>query len=167
MNFMDIVRKEKAKKAGVDSRVIPKVKPSVPSDSEKLSVPVLIESDIPAGMPLTNRLDKMSREQAIWAIQNGGTWLAYLKAHSGAVYAGESASDIEVSPADQFKAICETLNRVWWALVGKGDTLRSEQIPEWGDTLNWALEVLPVEYDRHREIIQSELDCLVGVSNKN
>ena len=162
MNFMDIVRKEKSKKAGVDSRVIPKVKPSVPSDSESLSVPVLIESEIPAGMPLTNRLDKMTREQAVWTIRNGDVWLAYLRVHGGEVYAGESASDIEVSPADQFKAICETLNRVWWALVGERDTLRSEQIPEWIDTLRWAVSAMPAGYERHREIIQSELERWQG-----
>ena len=85
---------------------------------------------------------------------------------AGAVYAGESASEIEVSPAEQFKAICETLNRVWWALVGKRDTLRSEQIAEWIDTLRWAVSVVPSGYERHREIIQSKLDYLVGVSSK-
>ena len=35
--------------------------------------------DIPPGMPLTVRLDKMTREQARWAIRNGDTWIAYLK----------------------------------------------------------------------------------------
>ena len=34
---------------------------------------------IPAGMPLTNRLDKMTPDQAIWAIENGDAWIAYLK----------------------------------------------------------------------------------------
>ena len=37
-------------------------------------------TDIPPGMPLTNRLDKMTIEQGIWAIRNGDTWIAYLKA---------------------------------------------------------------------------------------
>ena len=36
-------------------------------------------SDIPVGMPLTNRLDKMTTEQAKWAIRNGTAWIAYLK----------------------------------------------------------------------------------------
>ena len=35
--------------------------------------------NIPDGMPLTNRLDKMTTEQAIWAICNGDAWIAYLK----------------------------------------------------------------------------------------
>ena len=36
--------------------------------------------DIPPGMPLTNRLDKMTIEQGRWAIRNGDAWIAYLKA---------------------------------------------------------------------------------------
>ena len=36
--------------------------------------------DMPPGMPLTNRLDKMTVEQGIWAIHNRDTWIAYLKA---------------------------------------------------------------------------------------
>ena len=35
--------------------------------------------DIPPGMPLTVRLDKMTREQGRWAIRNGDTWIAYLE----------------------------------------------------------------------------------------
>lgn len=35
--------------------------------------------DIPSGMPLTNRLDKMTIEQGRWAIRNGDIWIAYLK----------------------------------------------------------------------------------------
>lgn len=41
--------------------------------------------NIPQGMPLTNRLDQMTREQAIFAIQNGDTWLAFLKQKSESV----------------------------------------------------------------------------------
>ena len=35
--------------------------------------------NIPDGMPLTNGLDKMTTEQAIWTIRNGDAWIAYLK----------------------------------------------------------------------------------------
>ena len=35
--------------------------------------------EIPKGIPLTNRLDKMTKVQAIWAIRNGDDWIAYLK----------------------------------------------------------------------------------------
>lgn len=41
---------------------------------------------VPEGMPLTNRLDKMTTEQARWAIRNGDAWLAYLKAKGGEIY---------------------------------------------------------------------------------
>ena len=33
------------------------------------------------GIPLTNRLDKMTREPAKRAIANGGAWIAYLNEH--------------------------------------------------------------------------------------
>ena len=36
------------------------------------------ELQIPENMPLTNRLDKMTREQAIWVLQNGDAWVEYL-----------------------------------------------------------------------------------------
>ena len=42
--------------------------------------------DIPEGMPLTNRLDKMSLEQGVWAIRNGDDWITYLKANNGEIY---------------------------------------------------------------------------------
>ena len=41
---------------------------------------------VPEGMPLTNRLDKMTTDQARWAIRNGDAWLAYLKAKGGEIY---------------------------------------------------------------------------------
>lgn len=31
--------------------------------------------------------------------------------------------------------------------------LQSEQIPEWDDTLGWAIEVMPVGYEQHAAII--------------
>lgn len=147
MEFLELVNTHLSDLGGV---------PPVVSEREELKE--ITENDLPVGMPLTNRLDRMTKEQAIWVLKNGDAWLAYLRVHGGEVYAGESASDIEVSPADQFKAICETLNRVWWALVGERDTLRSEQIPEWIDTLRWAVSAMPAGYERHGEIIQSELE---------
>ena len=38
---------------------------------------------MPADMPLTNRLDKMTSKQARWAIRNGDAWLEYLKSVKG------------------------------------------------------------------------------------
>ena len=91
---------------------------------------------IPAGMPLTNRLDKMTPDQAIWAIENGDAWIAYLKEQSEA---GQDVSVIEygeqpvqngtVSDADAYKAICEVVDRVWKGLTDnmKRKTLRHNQ----------------------------------------
>ena len=78
---------------------------------------VLTRSDIPEPMPLTNRLNKMNVEQAAWAIRNGTAWLAYLKANGGEVYEHTGASAVEVSPAEVYKAICDTLENVWLALT--------------------------------------------------
>ena len=58
---------------------------------------VLTDSDLPAGMLLTNHLDKMTREQAVFSIRNGDAWLAYLKANGGEVYEG-AVSDIILLP---------------------------------------------------------------------
>ncbi|MCY4554495.1 MAG: ATP-dependent helicase [Candidatus Poribacteria bacterium] len=58
--------------------------------------------EVPEGMPLTNRLDKMTVEQAIWAIRNGDAWLAYLKAKGGEIYPPVVLEQpIEVSDADK------------------------------------------------------------------
>ena len=46
--------------------------------------PALTERDLPADMPLTNRLDKMTKEQARWALANGDAWIAYLEAQAAA-----------------------------------------------------------------------------------
>ena len=48
-------------------------------DSESVAEVMGSPIDISAGMPLTNRLDKMTIEQGRWAIRNGDTWIAYLK----------------------------------------------------------------------------------------
>lgn len=52
------------------------------NETETLPI-VLTDFDLPAGMPLTNHLDKMTREQAVFSIRNGDAWLAYLKANGG------------------------------------------------------------------------------------
>lgn len=52
----------------------------IPDATEKESAPSpCFVSEIPEGMPLTNRLDRMTTEQAVWAIRNGDAWIAYLK----------------------------------------------------------------------------------------
>ena len=121
---------------------------------------------MPGNMPLTNRLDKMTRDQAIWAIENGDAWIAYLQEQSEA---GQDVSVIEygeqpvqngtVSDADAYKAICEVVERVWKGLTDnmKRKTLRKNQIPEWVEILHWAIKSLPVGYERQREIMENEL----------
>lgn len=90
MNFKDAVKRVKAERVAVVPVDIPKQVSDTELSTETetpVSDPepqqVLTQSDIPAGMPLTNRLDKMTRAQAVWAIQNGDAWLAYLKANGG------------------------------------------------------------------------------------
>ena len=72
---------------------------------------------IPDGMPLTNRLDQMTREQAKWAIRNGDTWLAYLREQRAAgvdvSLVAHNAQPIEVSAVEKHKAICQVLEKAW------------------------------------------------------
>lgn len=35
--------------------------------------------DIPEGMPMSNRWDVLTKEQVIWALENGNAWIAFLK----------------------------------------------------------------------------------------
>ena len=146
MNFNEVI-------AELNSKVIPDL--SVPSQAELH----LTASDLPGNMPLTNRLDKMTVEQARWAIQNGTAWIAYLKANDGEVYQSD-AKNVEVSDADKYKAICDTLTWVWLDLTAnmKRKYLRPDQDPVWVDTLQWAVSVIPDGYKKQREIIQDELE---------
>ena len=117
---------------------------------------------IPAGMPMTNRLDKMTTEQANGAIANGTAWIAYLKEQlaSGVDVnlVAYDAKPVEVSDADRYEAICDILESVWLELTeNMQHVLEAEQIPDWVDTLQWAIKALPVGYERHRDIIQAEL----------
>ena len=126
---------------------------------------------MPGNMPLTNRLDKMTRDQAIWTIENGDAWIAYLQEQSEA---GQDVSVIEygeqpvqngtVSEADAYKAICDVVDRVWKGLTDnmKRKTLRNNQMPDWVSTLEWAIKNLPVGYERQRDIFQEELQQYAG-----
>ena len=121
---------------------------------------------IPGNMPLTNRLDKMTPDQARWAIENGDAWIAYLKeqrtdgqAVNLIEYGDQPVQSGTVSDADTYKAICGVVDRVWKGLTDnmKRKTLRHDQIPDWVEILHWAIKALPVGYERQREIIETEL----------
>ena len=65
----------------------------------------------------------------------------------------------EVSDADTYQAICDTLERVWLELTDsmQRSYLEKHQIPDWVDTLQWAIKALPEGYEKHRDIIQADL----------
>ena len=136
------------------------VAPVNKTENAKTAVAVLTDSDIPESMPLTNCLDKITVDQGAWAIQNGTSWIAYLKAHGEEVVEYPKAKDIEVSPVEQYQAICDTLENVWLVLTNNmaRSTLQPEQVTEWVDTLQGALAVIPNGYERQHSMIQTELD---------
>ncbi len=105
-------------------------------------------------------MDKITVDQVAWAIRNGTAWLEYLEANGGEVYQSTGASAVEVTPAEQFDAICDTLENVWLALTGnvKRRDLGVDQILDWVDMLQWAVAAMPSKYERQQEIIQLELD---------
>ena len=71
----------------------------------------------------------------------------------------QGMQEIEVSPAEVYSAIGDVLERVWLVLSDNLQTdLSTEQVSEWVDTLQWAIEVMPPGYERQREIIKAELD---------
>ena len=74
MDFLEVIGTQRAE--------IVVVAP-IPETETPVLEQILTEQDIPAGMLLTNRLDKMNVEQAVWAIRNGDAWLAYLKSNGG------------------------------------------------------------------------------------
>ena len=70
-----------------------------------------------------------------------------------------SVQGIEVTPAAVYRAIGDVLENVWLVLSDNLQTdLSTEQVSEWVDTLQWAIEVMPPGYERQREIIKAELD---------
>ena len=119
---------------------------------DKLTQPVL---DVPAGMPLTNRLDEMTREQAIWAIRNGDAWLAYLKSKGVSIFESGNQTD-QVLDADKYEAISRTLDRVYIALKKSAHT-QDEKAAAWLDTLKWADDQVPESYDSLRKHLLEEI----------
>ena len=118
---------------------------------------------MPGDMPMTKRLDKMTIEQAVWAIANGSAWIAYLKEQMASGedvdIAEHDATSVDVSVADKYQAICDTLERVWLDLTDNmaQSYLEKHQNPDWVETLQWAVKVMPKGYEKHRDIIKTEL----------
>ena len=117
-------------------------------------------------MPLTNWLARITTEQAAWAIKNGTAWIAYLQANGRDVYqspATTSATNTEVTPAEAYKAICDTLENIWLALLKEsgGETLEPEQIPDWVDTLQSVVAVIPAGYERQHDIMLGTTSLVV------
>ena len=127
----------------ITAPVVRKINEMVTTNSEAASRSSA-DIEIPKGMPLTNRLDRMTTEQAVWAIRNGTAWIAYLKEQRATgvdVNLVEyNAKPIEVSDADKYKAICDVLEKAWLALTENmaRSYLETEQILDWVDTLEWA-----------------------------
>ena len=70
-----------------------------------------------------------------------------------------SVQGIEVTPAAVYRAIGDVLENVWLVLSDNLQTdLEPDQVSEWVDTLEWAVEVMPSGYKRHVEIIKTDLD---------
>ena len=148
MDFLDVI-------AGLNAGAVPEHVPPVPSEVEN----PLTANDLPFAMPLTNRLDKMTVEQARWAIANGTAWIAYLKANDGEVFQ-PSAKPVEVSDAEKYQAICDVLENVWLDLTDNMPRtyLETDQIPAWVETLQWAIKVLPSEYHSLHKTVKIELE---------
>ena len=155
MHFMDVVKNEKIKRGEIVPIEIPETEQAKTAASDA-------PFSIPDGMPLTNHLDKMTPEQAKWAIRNGTAWIAHLKEQRSSgvdVQLVEyEANPVDVSDAEKYKTICDVLESVWLELTeNMHETLKPEQIPDWVDTLQWAIKVIPVGYERQRDILQAEL----------
>ena len=154
MDFFDVIEKHRPKNDDVLEQSNPD---ETPEASDKLL------DTIPEGMPLTNRLDRMTQEQGAWAIRNGTAWIAYLKeqkAEGHDVKLVESdAKPVNVSDADKYQAVCDILESVWLELTDNMQRvyLQTEQIPDWVDVLQWAVKAIPVGLEAHRDKIQDDL----------
>ena len=68
-------------------------------------------------------------------------------------------ASLHVTDAEIYKKIGDVLENVWLALTENmtRSYLLPEQVPEWVETLQWAIKVMPEGYERQRDIIQEEL----------
>lgn len=128
------------------------------SNPESPPPSVLTAEDLPADMPLTNRLDKMTSDQARWAFKNGDAWLTYLRANGGEVVEYAPAIEVEVSDAEKRDAIFSVLGRVEASVIDKQGNVISEHQSEWVKTLEWALEMMPACFESIRRFLEQELE---------
>ena len=119
---------------------------------------VITASDLPADMPLTNRLDKMTSEQVRWAIKNGDAWLEYLKSNSGDIVECVPAIEVEVSDAEKRDAIFSVLGRVESSVIDKQGNVISKHQTKWVETLAWALSEMPACFVSIRRFLEQELE---------
>ena len=117
---------------------------------------VLTAEDLPADMPLTNRLDKMTSKQAHYAITNGDAWLEYLKANDGEVIE-HPPIEVEVSDTEKRDAIFSVLGRVEATVVDKQGAVLSKHQAEWVETLAWALSEMPEVFVSIRRFLEQKL----------
>lgn len=120
----------------------------------------ITEADLPENrFPLTNRLDKMTTEQARWAIENGDAWLEYLKANDGEVIEHiPETPEVEVSDAEKRDAIFSVLGRVEATVIDKHEKVLPQHETEWVETLEWALSEMPACFESIRRFLEQELE---------
>ena len=71
-----------------------------------------------------------------------------------------SVQGIEVTPAEVYQVIGGVLENVWLALTDnmQRSDLEPEQVAEWVEVCQWAVEAMPSRYERQRGIIEQEID---------
>lgn len=122
--------------------------------------PTLTAADMPADMPLTNRLDKMTSDQARWAFENDDAWLTHLRANGGEVVEFAPVIEVEVSDAEKRDAIFSVLGRVEASVIDKQGNVMPQHHPEWIETLGWALEMMPTCFESIRRFLEQELESI-------
>lgn len=129
-------------------------KPEPPAPS------VITASDLPADMPLTNRLDALTAEQAQWVLQNGDAWLPYLKSNGGDVTEYEPFIEVELSDAEKRDAIFSMLRRVESSAIDKRGEILQDHKTEWVEMLEWALSEMPTCFGSIRRFLEQELKSI-------
>ena len=151
MDFLDVIDRLKASANPVTEQSNP-----VKSDG-------FLET-MPGSMPLTNRLDKMTRVSSnmgnrkrgrVDRISSGATGEAGHQTYQLLSMESNPYKTVRYQMRTAYKAICEVVDRVWKGLTDnmKRKTLRATRsIQDWVSTLEWAIKALPEGYERQRDI---------------